>query len=66
MLLCFGARQDYDTWRKMYSYELYEAFNEPAIVHYVKVDRLAWAGHFIFMNNDRILEKENPSPNRMV
>lgn len=50
----------------MYSYELYEAFNEPAIVHYVKVDRLAWAGHFIFMNNDRILEKENPSPNRMV
>jgi len=34
---------------------VYEAFNEPNIVNYIKVNRLAWVGHFMRMNNDRIL-----------
>jgi len=52
-----GAKQENETWRKICSYELYEAFNEPNIVNYIKVNRLAWAGHLMHMNNDRILEK---------
>jgi len=37
--------------------QLYEALNEPNIVNYIKVNRLAWAGHLMRMNNDRILNK---------
>ena len=37
----FGAKQENETWRKRYNYELYEAFNEPNIVNYIKVNRLA-------------------------
>jgi hypothetical protein len=40
-----------------YNYELYETFNEPNIVTYIKVKRLAWAGHLVCMNNDRTLKK---------
>ena len=29
---------------KKYNYELYEIFNEPNIVNYIKFKRLAWAG----------------------
>ena len=53
----FGAKQENETWRKRYSYELYETFNEPNIANYIKVNRLAWAGHLMCMNNDRILKK---------
>jgi hypothetical protein len=38
---------------KKYNCELYEIFNEPNIVNYIKVKRLAWAGHLVCMNNDR-------------
>ena len=38
-----------------YNYELYEIFNEPNIVNYFKVKRLAWAGHLVRMNYDRTL-----------
>jgi len=42
MLRCiFGAKQENETWRKRYICELYEAFNEPNIVNYIKVKRLA-------------------------
>ena len=37
-----------------YNYELYEIFNEPNIVIYIKVKRLAWAGHLVRMNNENI------------
>jgi len=60
----FGAKQGNEIWRKRYNYELYEAFNEPNIVNYIKVKRLAWAGHLMSMNNDRTLKK-NSTPNRM-
>jgi hypothetical protein len=43
-------------WQKRYNYELYETFNEPNIVTYIKVNRLAWAGHLVCMN-DRTLKK---------
>jgi hypothetical protein len=42
---------------KRYNYELYEIFNEPNIVNYIKVKRLAWAGHLVLMKNDRTLKK---------
>jgi hypothetical protein len=32
-------------------------FNEPNIVNYIKVKRLAWAGHFVRMNSDRTVKK---------
>ena len=58
MLRCiFGAKQENGTWRKRYNYELYEIFNEPNIVNYIKVKRLARAGHLVRMDNDRTLKK---------
>ena len=53
----FGAKQENGTLRKRYNYELYEMFNEPNIVNYVKVKRLAWAGHLVRMNCDRTLKQ---------
>ena len=58
MLRCiFGAKQENGTWWKRYNYELHEVFKESNIVHYIKVKRLAWAGHLARMNNDRTLKK---------
>ena len=53
----FGAKQKNGTWRKRYNYELYEIFNEPNIVNYIKVERLAWAGHLVRMDSDRTVKK---------
>jgi hypothetical protein len=53
----FGAKQENGTWRKRCNYELYEIFNDPNIVNYIKVKRLAWAGHLVRTNNDRTLKK---------
>jgi hypothetical protein len=52
----FGAKQENETWRKIYDYELHETFNEPNIVNYIEVKILAWAGHLVRMNNDRTLK----------
>jgi hypothetical protein len=58
LLRCsFGAKQENGPWRIRYKYELYEIFNEPNIVNYIKVKRLAWAGHLVRMNDDRTLKK---------
>ena len=38
-----------------YNYDIHEIFNEPNIVNYIKVKRLAWAGHLVHMSNDRTL-----------
>ena len=66
MLRCiFGAKQENGTWRKRYNYELYEIFNETNTVNYIKVKRLAWAGHLVPTNNDRTLKKIfNTKPHR--
>ena len=53
----FGAKQENGTWQKRYSYELYEIFNEPNIVNYIKVKRLAWEGRLVRMKNDGTLNK---------
>jgi hypothetical protein len=53
----FGVKQENGTWRKRYNYELYETFNEPNIVTYLEVKRLAWAGHLVCMNNNRTIKK---------
>jgi len=53
----FGAKQENGAWRKRYNYELYEIFNEPNIVNYIKVKRLVWAGHLVRMNSDRTIKK---------
>jgi len=39
---------------KRYSYEIYETFNDPNIDNYIKVKRLAWAGHLV-RTKDRTL-----------
>jgi hypothetical protein len=53
----FGAKQENGTWQKRYNYELYETFEEPNVVTYIKVKRLAWAGNLVHMNNDRTIKK---------
>jgi hypothetical protein len=42
----FGAKQENKMWQKRYNYELYETFNDSNTVNYIKIKRLAWAGHF--------------------
>jgi hypothetical protein len=51
----FGAVQENGVWRKIYNHELYELFNEPDIVKYIKINRLGWAGHVIHMDNNRVV-----------
>jgi hypothetical protein len=53
----FGAKQENKTWQNRYNFELYETFNESNIVNYIKVKRMAWAGHLMHMNSDRTLKK---------
>ena len=53
----FGAKRENEICRKRHNYEIYETFNEPNIVNYIKVKRLAWAEHLMHMNNDRTLKK---------
>ena len=36
----FGAKQENEIWWKRYNYELYETFNEPKIVNYIKVKNI--------------------------
>jgi hypothetical protein len=60
----FGAKQENGTWRKRYSYELYATFNEPNFVTYIKVKRLAWAGHWC-VGTTRELLKRYSTPNQM-
>jgi hypothetical protein len=53
----FGAVQENGVRRKKYNNELYELFNEPDIVEYIKINRLCWAGHVIGMDNNRLVKK---------
>jgi len=52
------VKQENETWRKRCNYELYEIFNESNIVNYIKVERLAWTGHLMCVNNYRTIKKE--------
>lgn len=53
----FGVKKENEIWQKRYNYELYKIFNEPNIVNYIQVKRLAWPGHLMHMNNERTLKK---------
>ena len=53
----FGAKQENEIWRKRYNCELYETFNDSNIVNYIKVKRLAGAGHLMCMNDNRTTKK---------
>jgi hypothetical protein len=53
----FGAVQENCVWRTRYNHGLYELFNEPDIVKYIKINRLGWAGHVICMDNNRTVKK---------
>ena len=53
----FRAKQENEIWRKRYNYELYEIFSDSNIVNYIKVKRLAWAGHLMCMNDNRTMNK---------
>jgi hypothetical protein len=52
-----AAVRDNGVWRKGYDHELYELFNEPDIVKYIKINTLGWAGHVIRMDNNRKVKK---------
>jgi hypothetical protein len=61
-----GAVQENGGRRKRYNQELYELFNEPDIVKYIKINRLGWAGHVIRMDNNRTVENVfNTKPTRI-
>jgi hypothetical protein len=49
----FGAVLENGVWRKRHNHELYELFNEPDIVTYIKVNRQGWTGHVIHTDNNR-------------
>jgi hypothetical protein len=53
----FGAVQENGVWRKRYNHELYELFNEPDIVKYIKINRLGWAGHVMCMDTNMTVKK---------
>jgi hypothetical protein len=57
ILMHFGAEQENGVWRKRYNHELYEFFNEPDIVKYIKINRLGWAGHVIRVVNNSTVKK---------
>jgi len=62
----FGAKRKKETWRKRYSYKLYETFKESNIVNYIKVKRLAWAGHLMRMNNNENVNQSLYSPGQAL
>jgi hypothetical protein len=53
----FGEVQEIGVWMKRYKLELYELFNEPDIVKYIKINRLGWEGRVIRMDNNRTVKK---------
>jgi hypothetical protein len=49
--------QENGVWRKRYNHELYELFNDPAVVKYIKINILGWAGRVIRMDKNRTVKK---------
>jgi hypothetical protein len=45
--------QENGVCRKRYNHELYELFNQPNIVKYIKINTLSWTGH----DNNRTVKK---------
>ena len=56
-----------NNWRRRYNYELYQLYNEPDIVKYIRINRLRWLGHVQRMDEERVplkLLHTNPDGNR--
>ena len=53
-------------WRRRFNRELYEMFNNCDVINVIKINRLAWAGHVVWMDKEitkRILNS-NPGGQR--
>jgi hypothetical protein len=61
----FGAKLETVTWWKRCNDEIYEIFNEPNIVSYIKVRILAWAGHLVRNNNGKTIKKIYLAPKQV-
>lgn len=63
----FGGVKVNDIWRRRFNHELYQLYNEPDIVKYIKINRLRWLGHVQRMEEERVPLKvlnTNPDGNR--
>jgi hypothetical protein len=57
VLHIFSERKREGNMAKKHNYELYKMCNDSRIVDYIKVKRLAWAGHLMRMNDNKTLKK---------
>ena len=63
----FGGIKVDNNWRRRFNHELYQLYNEPDIVKYIKINRLRWLGHVQRMEEERVplkLLNTNPDGNR--
>ena len=63
----FGGIKVDNNWRRRFNHELYQLYNEPDIVKYIKINRLRWLGHVQRMEEERVplkLLSTNPDGNR--
>lgn len=49
----YGPTRVNNEWRIRYNQELYELFNEPDVIKFIKMGRLRWAGHVARMEETR-------------
>ena len=63
----FGGVNVEGNWRRRFNHELYQLYNEPDVVKFIKINRLRWLGHVLRMNEERVplkLLNTNPDGNR--
>jgi hypothetical protein len=44
-------------WRMRNNFELYNLYDKPDLVKYIKINRLKWAGHVIRVDNNRVTKR---------
>lgn len=49
----FGGKLVDGVWHRRSNLELYQAFREPDVIKFIKIQRMKWAGHVIRMNSER-------------
>jgi hypothetical protein len=57
--LVYGPICEKEQWRKRYSRESEDLYNETNVVNVIKSSRMSWAGHFAQMN-------KNGSPKKIL
>jgi hypothetical protein len=55
VLRIFGPKRDEGTgeWRKLHNEELHDLYSSPTIVRVIKLRRMRWAGHVVWMGDGR-------------